>query len=49
MARTAPRPQPTLTEHLRPWYSHCPACGQRLWADYRNRRTVTTLAGVVGR
>jgi hypothetical protein len=48
MARKAPRPQPTRTEHLRPWYSHCPACGQRLWADYRNRRTVTTLAGSVG-
>lgn len=48
MARKAPRPQPTRTEHLRPWYSHCHACGQRLRADYRNRRTVTTLAGVVG-
>jgi Transposase, Mutator family len=47
MARTAARPQPTRTEHLRPWYSHCPACGQRLWADYRNRRTVATLAGLV--
>ena len=48
MARKAPRPQPTRTEHLRPWYSHCPACGQRLWADYRNRRTVATLTGLVG-
>jgi hypothetical protein len=48
MARKAPRPQPTRTEHLRPYYSHCTACGQRLWADYRNRRTVTTLAGLVG-
>jgi hypothetical protein len=48
MARTAPRPQPTRTEHLRPWYAHCPACGRRLWADYRNRRTVATLSGPVG-
>ena len=48
MARKAPRPQPTRTEHLRPCYSQCPACGQRLWADYRNRRTVTTLFGLVG-
>jgi hypothetical protein len=48
MARKAPRPQPTRTEHLRPWYSLCPACARPLWADYRNRRTVTTLAGLVG-
>ena len=48
MARKAPRPQPTRTEHLRPWYSHCPDCGLRLWADYRNRRTVATLTGLVG-
>jgi hypothetical protein len=26
----------------------CPACGRRLWADYRNRRTVATLEGLVG-
>jgi hypothetical protein len=48
MVRTAARPQPTRTEHLRPWYSHCPTCGRRLWADYRNRRTVATLFGLVG-
>ncbi|SRR5579871_5283575 len=48
MARTASRPQPTRTEHLRPWFPHCPACGQRLRADYRNRRTVATLTGLVG-
>jgi hypothetical protein len=48
MARKAPRPQPSRTEHLRPWFSHCAACGQRLWADYRNRRTVATLTGLVG-
>lgn len=48
MARTVPRPQPTRTEHLRPWFAHCAACGQRLWADYKNRRTVATLTGLVG-
>jgi hypothetical protein len=48
MARKAPRPAPTRTEHLRPWFTHCPVCGQHLWADYRNRRTVTTLTGLVG-
>jgi hypothetical protein len=47
MARTAARPQPARSEHLQPWFSHCPACGQRLWADYRNRRTVATLAGLL--
>jgi hypothetical protein len=48
MARKAPRPQPTRTEHLRPWLSHCASCGHRLWADYRNRRTVAMLTGLVG-
>ncbi len=48
MARTAPRPQATRTEHLRPWFAHCAACGHRLWADYCNRRTVATLTGLVG-
>src|SRR6516162_9783151 len=47
MARTAARPQPTHSEHLQPWFSHCTACGQRLWADYKNRRTVATLAGLL--
>jgi hypothetical protein len=48
MARKASRPQPAYTEHLRPWFSHCSACGQHLWADYRNRRSVATLTGLVG-
>jgi hypothetical protein len=48
MARKASRPQPAYTEHLRPWFSHCASCGQRLWADYRNRRTVATLTRLVG-
>ena len=48
MARKAPRPVPARTEHLCPWYSHCPTCGRRLRADYRNRRTVATLSGLVG-
>jgi hypothetical protein len=48
MARKVPRPQPTSQEHLKPLQQDCPACGQRLWADYRNRRTVATLQGLVG-
>ena len=47
MARTAARPQPTQSQHLQPWFLHCTACHQRLWADYKNRRTVATLAGLV--
>lgn len=47
MARTAARPQPTHTQHLQPWFAHCTACGQRLWADYKNRRTIATLAGLL--
>jgi hypothetical protein len=47
MARKAPRPQPTASQHLRPVQTDCPACGQRMWADYRNRRTVATLDGLV--
>ena len=48
MARQAARPEPTATHHLQPIHSDCPACGRRLWADYRNRRTVATLDGLVG-
>jgi hypothetical protein len=47
MARKAARPAPRLTEHLTPLAQDCPACGRRLWADYRNRRTVATLEGLV--
>ena len=47
MARTAARPQPTRSQHLQPWFLHCTACHQRLWADYKNRRTVATLTGLV--
>ncbi len=47
MARKAPRPAPTSTEHLRPVHTDCPSCGKPMWADYSNRRSVTTLGGVV--
>jgi hypothetical protein len=46
LAKTATRPQPTVVKDLRPLRSTCPACGQRLWADYVNRRTVATLQGL---
>jgi hypothetical protein len=48
MARKAARPQASVTRHLKPLAQDCPACGRRLWADYRNYRTVATLDGLVG-
>jgi hypothetical protein len=47
MARTAPRPAPTSTRTLDPLQTTCPACAGTLWADYHNKRTLTTLEGVV--
>ena len=46
MARTAPRPEPSITKHLSPQRVNCPHCGRRMRADYTNRRTVATLAGL---
>lgn len=46
MARTAPRPDPTITRDLSPQRANCPHCGTRMRADYANRRTVATLAGL---
>jgi hypothetical protein len=47
MARTRSRPRPTRAQTLTPVTTHCPACGHRLWADYANHRTVTTLDAVL--
>ena len=46
MARTHARPRPTLALTLVPVATHCHECRQRLWADYANYRTITTLGGV---
>src|SRR5262249_27606489 len=46
MARTAPRPEPTITKDLSPRRTCCPHCGKRMRADYANRRTIATLAGL---
>jgi hypothetical protein len=46
MARTASRPEPTITRDLHPERVTCPHCGTRMRADYANRRTVATLAGL---
>lgn len=47
MARIAARPEPTAQRTLEPLIYDCPACGQRMWADYDNHRTVTTLDEVL--
>jgi len=47
MARTHARPAATLERHLAPVCDHCWSCGRALWVTDTNRRTVTTLAGLV--
>jgi hypothetical protein len=46
MAKTASRPQPAITHDLSPLRRDCPHCGRLMWADYANRRTIATLAGL---
>jgi hypothetical protein len=47
MARKAARPEPTSSKPLRTRRTNCPHYGKRMWADYDNYRTVTTLEGLV--
>jgi hypothetical protein len=47
MARTKRRSEATREERLEPLRDRCPFCGNAMWADYRNRRTVTTLSGLI--
>ena len=46
MAKTAKVIQPTITRDLTPERTDCPHCGRPMTADYANRRTLHTLAGV---
>jgi hypothetical protein len=46
MAKTAKHLTPSVTHNLTPQRTTCLECGQRLHADYTNRRTRATLAGV---
>src|SRR4051812_44983634 len=46
MARSKPRPQPTLQRTLRVSNTQCPHCGNTTWSAYVSHRTVSTLAGV---
>ena len=47
MARTTPRPPPTLTQTLQTIVRHCPCCGEPMWAAYHNYRTITTLEAIM--
>src|SRR5215207_1946247 len=46
MAKTAKSAEPTIFHDLTPDRTGCPHCGRPMTADYANRRTVHTLAGV---
>jgi hypothetical protein len=46
MSKTAKPAEPTITRDLAPDRTDCPRCGRPTTADYANRRTVHTLAGV---
>ena len=46
MSKTAKSAEPVITRDLTPDRTTCPHCGSPLRADYANRRTVHTLAGV---
>ena len=46
MGKTAKQLTPTITHDLVPERTTCLDCGRHLRADYTNRRTLTTLAGV---
>ncbi len=47
MPRRSARPQPDRTVELVTQIRDCPACGRRLWAANKPRRTVVTLEGPV--
>lgn len=47
MPRRSSRPAATQEESLEPVLKKCPACGQTMWADYLNHRTLVTLTGLV--
>jgi len=47
--KTAKTAEPTITHDRTPDRTACPECGHPMTADYANRRTVHTLAGVTRR
>ena len=47
MARTKSRAKASSEQTLESLRDRCPACGNAMWADYDNYRSVTTLNGIV--
>ena len=47
MSRTSSRPAAVREMVLQSVRRHCVCCGQTMWADYDNHRTVSTLTGAV--
>ena len=47
MARTAARGKADRDKTLTTLRKNCAECGQRMWSDYDNWRTITTLSGTV--
>ncbi len=47
MARTKKRPAASSGQTLEPLRTRCPTCGNAMWADYDNHRSVATLGGIV--
>jgi hypothetical protein len=45
--RRGPRPQPDRALTLTPVILDCPECHHRLYADYNNFRTISTLDGII--
>jgi hypothetical protein len=48
MARKSAREEAAQVKTLTTLRRNCPRCGQRMWADYDNWRTITTLTGLMG-
>ncbi len=47
MARKTPVPKAHQKVVLNCIHQNCPSCGQKMWSDYDNFRTIRTLSGVV--
>ena len=47
MARTTPRPPPTLTQTLQPIVRPCPCCGAPRWAASHTYRILTTVEAIL--
>jgi hypothetical protein len=46
MAKTARDLEVRHSKNLTPQRHHCPVCGESMWLDYTNRRTLMTLDGL---